>query len=196
MKTRSVKSAVSLVLTAVIAAIENEDDRSLIESLYTDYYVLMLHKAQSMVRDRQAAEDVVEAVMLRLIDRIELLKGCNRASVRSYLVTCVRNEAIDRMRREQKTQSLDDAEERLGKLPDEKPQLDTGLIREEQIQAVIKALEALDDRERLALRMKYYDRMTEGEIARLFGMSRSGIRNVIDRARRHVEAQLQEGEWI
>ena len=184
------------MLTAVIAAIEDENDRSLIESLYTDYYVLMLHKAQSMVRDRQAAEDVVEAVMLRLIDRIELLKGCNRASVRSYLVTCVRNEAIDRMRREQKTQSLDDAEERLRKLPDESPQLDTSLIREEQIQAVIKALEALDDRERLALRMKYYDRMTEGEIARLFGMSRSGIRNVIDRARRHVEAQLQEGEWI
>ena len=184
------------MLTAVIAAIENEDDRSLIESLYTDYYVLMLHKAQSMVRDRHAAEDVVESVMLRLIDRIELLRGCNRASVRSYLVTCVRNEAIDRMRREKKTQSLDDAEERLRKLPDESPQLDTSLIREEQIQAVIKALEALDDRERLALRMKYYDRMTEGEIARLFGMSRSGIRNVIDRARRHVEAQLQEGEWI
>ena len=43
------------MLTAVIAAIENEDDRSLIESLYTDYYVLMLHKAQFMVRDRQAA---------------------------------------------------------------------------------------------------------------------------------------------
>ena len=184
------------MLTAVIAAIENEDDRSLIESLYTDYYVLMLHKAQSMVRDRQAAEDVVESVMLRLIDRIELLQGCNRASVRSYLVTCVRNEAIDRMRREQKTQSLDDAEERLGKLPDENPQLDTGLIREEQIQAVVKALEALDDRERLVLRMKYYDRMTGGEIARLFGMSRSGIRNMIDRDRRHVEAQLQEGEWI
>ena len=74
--------------------------------------------------------------------------------------------------------------------------MDTGLIREEQIQAVIKALEALDDRERLVLRMKYYDRMTEAEIARLFGMSRSGIRNVIDRARRHVGAQLQEGEWI
>ena len=48
------------MLTAVIAAIENEDDRSLIESLYTDYYVLMLHKAQSMVRDRQAAGDEVE----------------------------------------------------------------------------------------------------------------------------------------
>lgn len=184
------------MLTAVIAAIENEDDRSLIESLYTDYYVLMLHKAQSMVCDRQAAEDVVESVMLRLIDRIELLQGCNRASVRSYLVTCVRNEAIDRMRREKKTQSLDDAEERLRKLPDASPQLETSLIREEQIQAVVKALEALDDRELLALRMKYYDRMTEGEIARLFGMSRSGIRNVIDRARRHVEAQLQEGEWI
>ena len=63
------------LLTAVIVAIENEDDRSLTESLYTDYCALMLHKAQSMVRDRQAAEDVVESVMLRLIDRIELLKA-------------------------------------------------------------------------------------------------------------------------
>ena len=184
------------MLTAVIAAIENEDDRSLIESLYTDYYVLMLHKAQSMVRDRHAAEDVVESVMLRLIDRIELLHGCNRASVRSYLVTCVRNEAIDRMRREKKTQSLDDAEEQLCKLPDEKPQLDTGLIREEQIQAVIKALEALDDRERLALRMKYYDGMTDAAIAKLFGMSRTGVRKVIDRARQRVGARLREEEWL
>ena len=54
------------MLAMAIAAIENEGDRALVEALYTDYYALMLRKAQSMVRDRQAAEDVVEAVMLRL----------------------------------------------------------------------------------------------------------------------------------
>jgi RNA polymerase sigma-70 factor (ECF subfamily) len=184
------------MLAMAIAAIENDGDRSLVESLYTKYYALMLRKAQSMVRDRQSAEDVVEAVMLRLIERIDLLRGCNRASLRSYLVACVRNEAIDRLRRTGRIQPLDDAESQLGELPDDAPGAEIRLIREAQIQAVVRALEALDDRERLALRMKYYDRMTEGEIARLFGMSRSGIRNVIDRARRHVGAQLQEGEWI
>ena len=56
------------MLAMAIAAIENDGDRSLVESLYTKYYALMLRKAQSMVRDRQAAEDVVEAVMLRLFD--------------------------------------------------------------------------------------------------------------------------------
>ena len=74
--------------------------------------------------------------------------------------------------------------------------MDTGLIREEQIQAVIKALEALDDRERLALRMKYYDGMTDAAIAKLFGMSRTGVRKVIDRARQRVEARLREEEWL
>ena len=109
------------MLAMAIAAIENDGDRLLVESLYTKYYALMLRKAQSMVRDRQSAEDVVEAVMLRLIERIDLLRGCNRASLRSYLVACVRNEAIDRLRRTGRMQFLDDAESRLGELPDDAP---------------------------------------------------------------------------
>ena len=184
------------MLAMAIAVIENDGDRSLVESLYTKYYALMLRKAQSMVRDRQAAEDVVEAVMLRLIERIDLLRGCNRASLRSYLVACVRNEAIDRIRRAGRLQALDDAGDQLENLPDEALRAEVRLIHEGQIQAVIRALEALDDRERLALRMKYYDGMTEAAIARLFGMSRSGIRKVIDRARQRVGAQLRREEWL
>ena len=184
------------MLAMAIAAIENDSDRSLVESLYTKYYALMLRKAQSMVRDRQSAEDVVEAVMLRLIERIDLLRGCNRASLRSYLVACVRNEAIDRLRRTGRMQFLDDAESRLGELPDDAPGAEIRLIREAQIQAVVRALEALDDRERLALRMKYYDGMTDAAIAKLFGMSRTGVRKVIDRARQHVGARLREEEWL
>lgn len=184
------------MLAMAIAAIENDDDRSLMESLYTDHYALMLRKAQSMVRDRQAAEDVVEAVLLRLVERVGLLRGCNRASLRSYLVTCVRNEAIDRLRREGGRFDLGDPGERLRQLPDDAPGAEARLIREERIQAVAGALERLDERERLALRMKYYDGMTEADIAALFGMSRSGIRKVIDRARRHVGALLREEEWL
>ncbi len=184
------------MLAMAIAAIENEGDRSLVEALYTDYYALMLRKAQSMVRERQAAEDVVEAVMLRLIERIDLLRGCNRSSLRSYLVTCVRNEAIDRMRRAGRVQVLDDAGETLSRIPDDAPRAELRLVREGQIQAVVRALEALGERERLALRMKYYDGMTDAAIARLFGMSRSGIRKLIDRARQQVGARLRKEEWL
>ena len=184
------------MLAMAIAAIENDGDRSLVEALYTKHYALMLRKAQSMVRDRQAAEDVVEAVMLRLIERIDLLRGCNRSSLRSYLVTCVRNEAIDRMRRAGRVQVLDDAGETLSRIPDDAPRAELRLIREGQIQAVVRALEALGERERLALRMKYYDGMTDAAIARLFGMSRSGIRKLIDRARQQVGARLRKEEWL
>ena len=100
------------MLAMAIAAIENDGDRSLVESLYTKYYALMLRKAQSMVRvtTRRSGGGGGWGVMLRLIERIDLLRGCNRASLRSYLVACVRNEAIDRLRRTGRIQFLDDAE--------------------------------------------------------------------------------------
>ena len=117
-------------------------------------------------------------------------------SLRSYLVTCVRNEAIDRMRRAGRVQVLDDAGETLSRIPDDAPRAELRLIREGQIQAVVRALEALGERERLALRMKYYDGMTDAAIAKLFGMSRSGIRKLIDRARQQVGARLRKEEWL
>ena len=184
------------MIALAIATIENDADRRLVEELYTKHYALMLHRAQSMVRDRQAAEDIVETVMLRLIQRLELLRGCNRASLRSYLVACVRNEAIDRLRREGRFRGPEDSGEKLLRRPDDAPTAEALLIDEARVQAVAGALERLEDRERLALRLKYYDQMTDAAIAKLFGMSRSGVRKVIDRARRHVGALLKAEGWL
>ena len=184
------------MLAIAIAAIDNDDDRTLVESLYTTHYALMLATAQTMVRTRQAAEDVVEAVMLRLIQRIDLMRGCNPASVRSYLMACVRNEAIDRMRKEKKFSSWEAAENQVRSVSDDAPLPEERLIREDRIDAVARALLALGDRERLVLKMKYYDEMTEGEIARLLGVSRSGIHYTISRARRRVGQMLREEDWL
>ena len=94
------------MLTWAILAIENESDRNFIERLYVQNYAVMLQKAKGILKSTQRAEDAVEAVMLKLIDRIHLLRGCNRASLRSYLVSCAKNAAIDRMRRDARLQSF------------------------------------------------------------------------------------------
>ena len=74
------------------------------------------------VRDMVAAMTAVRRELA--IERIDLLRGCNRASLRSYLVTCVRNEAIDRMRRANRLRALDDDGDRLRQVPDEAPHAD------------------------------------------------------------------------
>lgn len=99
------------MLIWAILAIENESAREFVERLYSRNYAAMLLKAKGILKSTQRAEDAVEAVMLKLIDRIELLRGCNRASLRSYPLTCVRNEAIGQLRRDGKLYSGDNLSE-------------------------------------------------------------------------------------
>ena len=63
------------MLSWAMLAIENESDREFIERLYTQNYAAMLQKAKDILKNHQRAEDAVEAVMLRLIDRITAIRS-------------------------------------------------------------------------------------------------------------------------
>ena len=177
-----------------IAAIENESDRAFVEQLYENNYLLLYQKALGILKSPQRAEDTVEAVMLKLIDRIELLRGCNRASLRSYLVTCVKNEAISQLRKEKKLYTFGDVDDKLNALPDVKQTVDLGLLRESEVQMLMLALVRLPERERMALRMKYYEQMSDQEIGAVLGLTPSGVRTLISRAREKLRRILKEAE--
>ena len=180
------------MLALAILAIENESDRAFVERLYEANYAVMLHRALSILKNRQRAEDAVEAVMLKLIDRIDLLRNCNRESLRSYLLTCVKNEALGQLRKDRKLYSFEDVEDRLRALPDDSDALDAGLLWREQVQSLVRALKRLPERDRMALRMKYYERLSDQEIGAVLGIGPSGVRALIIRARKKVYAMLRE----
>ena len=181
------------MLSWAMLAIENESDREFIERLYTQNYAAMLQKAKDILKNHQRAEDAVEAVMLRLIDRIGLLHRCNQVSLHSYLLTCVRNEAIGQLRRDSKLYP-GDAEEKMRILPDEGAAVDTKLMYQAQVQALAKALQSLPERDALALRMKYYECMGDAEIAAILNIKASAVRSLLSRVRRKVFELLREAE--
>lgn len=181
------------MIACIIAAIENQTDREFMEALYLENYALMYQKARSLLGSHHEAEDAVETAMLKLIDRIDLLRQCKAGSRRAYLLSCVRNAAIDSLRRQKKGYSFDDVNEKLERMPDDTA-VDEGLIRQAQIHSVACALKRLPPRERELLKMKYFDEMPDAEIAALIGVSRDGLRNRINRARRKLAALLQEVE--
>lgn len=181
------------MIACIIAAIENQSDREFVEALYLENYALMYQKARTILKSHHAAEDAVDTAMLKLIDRIELLRRCSVASRRAYLLSCVRNAAIDMLRRGKKGYSFVDVNEQLERISDG-GSVDEGLMRQAQIHSVACALRRLPDRERELLKMKYFDEMTDGEIAALIGVSRDSLRNRMRRARRKLGALLQEEE--
>ena len=187
------------MLAYAILAIENESDREFMEDLYRRHYSLMYRKALSMMKNSSDAEDVVEAAILKLIDRIELLRACKPLSLRSYLLSCVKNAAIDRLRRDssqfKRLYTFDDAPDKLNAVPDA-TEVDSGLLHAAQVDAVATALARLPDRERELLRMKYYEELSDREIAAILGLSPSSIRTYMMRARKKLGAILKEAEAI
>ncbi len=181
------------MIACIIAAIENQTDREFMEQLYQENYALMYQKARTLLKSHHEAEDAVEVAMLKLIDRISLLRKCRAGSRRAYLLSCVRNAAIDSLRRQKKGYSFDDVNEKLERLPDNAA-VDEGLIRQAQIHSVACALKQLPPQQRELLKMKYFDEMPDEEIAALIGVSRDSLRNRINRARRKLAAQLKEVE--
>lgn len=181
------------MLVWAMLAIESESDREFIERLYAQNYAAMFQKAKGILKGSQQAEDAVEAAMLKLIDRIDLLRGCNPPSLRSYLLACVRNEAISQLRRDGKLYH-GDAEEALRAQPDGDEAVDAGLLHREQVQALARALKRLPERDCLALRMKYYDGMSDAEIGAVLGVKPGTVRSLIGRARRRAFELLRKEE--
>ena len=179
----------------IILAIENATDRKFMENLYLEHRRLMYAIAYKIVRNNDDVEDVINSACESLIKKISLIRSLDCCSLRSYVVSTVRNTAINSVvkRNRQHWYVLDDGEELLNVIPDEKSDIDRDLLHEADIRAMEQALLRLPEQERDLLRMKYYDELTDQEIAQTIGVNESSVRMYLTRARRHVYEQMRLG---
>ena len=177
-------------MLACILAIENEGDRAFMQRLYETHYAAMYRKAYAILGRRADAEDAVEACVLRLIDHLDVLRAANAISRRSYLLTAVRNQAFDQLRREKRIRRAEPEPE---DAIDDRA-VDARLLRAEQVETVAAALKKLSEVDRELLRRKYYEGRSDREIAEEFHLGNGAVRSRLTRARAKLRTLLQEVE--
>ena len=136
--------------------------------LYDRYASTALATALRVVGSREEAEDVVHEAFVavwRKIDRFDAERG----ALRAWLMTVVRNRAIDRVRARRPRMDLDDADERSLLRTGPNPTWEAALARASaaEIQA---ALGALPDEQRQAVELAYFEGYTYREVADLTGV--------------------------
>jgi RNA polymerase sigma-70 factor (ECF subfamily) len=138
-----------------------------LEVLYDRYRALAYGIARRITSDPEMAEDVVQEAFLgawRHAGRY----AASRASVKTWLLTIVRNRAIDAVRRRRPSTSLPEPAEATPSaltLPDVWPEIAGRLDRD----AVHGALERLPDAQREAIELAYWGGLTQQEIAERTG---------------------------
>lgn len=178
-----------------ILLIEDDGDRAFMEGLYLDYRRIMFAQARKVLGSSQDVEDVISDACLALSCKISLLKAMTRPVLCAYVVSTIRNTAINHAIKQQreKNHTVDLGDEWFAQMPDSAQITGGECFRDEAITRMECAIAKLSEREASILNMRYYQEMDDREIARLMGAKPETIRKAIYRARKRLLAIYEKG---
>jgi len=171
-----------LILFSTESAQPEIDVAALVEM----YSRLLFRVAHSVLRSRVEAEDVVQDLFVRVIERRRSLHAIR--NMRVWLVRIAWNLALDRRRRIRPEQIDESFAESLtaSTLP-----ADERLFEAERMKAVLREMERLPRAERRVLLLSAIEELGTAEIAQVLGRSESAIRALVFRARTRLRERLE-----
>lgn len=153
-------------------------DRAALETVYSMTSAKLLGVIIRIERDREAAEDVLQDVYLKVWRRAGRFDP-DRASPITWLCTIARNAAIDAKRSAgRKTEVADDD---LPEIEDGCALADEMLCDKEDAARVQDCLEGLQGNHRRSIRMAFFDGLTHSELAERIGVPLGTMKSWIRR---------------
>lgn len=161
-------------------------DRKTFEALYDQHHRLVFGIALRVLNDQAAAEDVTQAVFLKVWSAPEAFRGGNFGA---WLARVTRNHALDVVR----SKSLRQTEQIPDDLPLDDSIVETVMARLDRAR-VHDALKTLPDEQSLPITLGFFGGITHEEIACKLhvplGTIKSRIRMGLRRLRAELEAQV------
>jgi len=148
---------------ALLAQRIRSGDRDALGELYDRYASVALATALRVVANREQAEDLVHdgfVAVWQKIDRFDPMRG----SLRSWLLTVVRNRAIDRLRSARSSIAIEVADEQSLLRTSPNPTWEAAIARRSAAE-LRSALDGLPPEQRQAIELAYFGGNTYREIA-------------------------------
>ena len=161
-----------------------------VEDIFQEHYRLVYRTAYSVTGSAHEAEDVLQTVFLQLLRR-GVPPGL-RKNPKAYLYRAAVNQALNAVRAQRRRAEVFDPAtlERALDVPVD----DLASAAEETQKRLVKALATLSQRAVEMVILRYEQKYSEGEIATLFGTSRSVVAVTLWRARARLRKLLGSKE--
>ncbi|HLH58195.1 MAG TPA: SigE family RNA polymerase sigma factor [Streptosporangiaceae bacterium] len=164
------------------AKLEWDADQA-VTQLYSNHYRSLVRLAGLLVRDEPTAEEVVQECFIAMHGGWHRLRDEDKAL--SYLKQAV----VNRSRSVLRHRSVMDRN--APKPAPDMPSAEQGAIAQLERSEVIAALQALPDRQRQALVLRYYADLSEAQIAQMMGISKGAVKSHTARGMSSLRAVLE-----
>jgi len=154
--------------------------------LHTAYAAELWRHAFYYVRDRDAAEDLVQDVFVTMWHRRTTLDSTTL--LRPYLYAAVRNRALKQLRHQTVVDRATPAIAPETSLGPRHPDADTDATTNTLGDLVRRALAELPERQRTAIELRWLRHLNHTETATVLGISEAAVRKLLDKAIVRLEA--------
>jgi RNA polymerase sigma-70 factor (ECF subfamily) len=177
---------------AALMALVARGDAPAFERLVERHQTLVLGTVARMLGSNSDVEDVAQQVFIRVWKSAP--RYVPTAKFTTWLLTITRNLVFNELRRRKRhpaeTLDVHQGEESLP-LPDRQGRVpDQNLLDEEMRRAVDKAIQALPEKQRMAVILRRYEEKSYEEIAQVLELSVPAVKSVLFRARTELRAAL------
>lgn len=174
------------------SVINDPDDLRFMERLCDDYKELMYRTARSLTRDAMLQDDIVQESLVRLIDKIPLLRELEPPQLIRYISITVKHTAINELKKSKIRLKY------YGPLPEEDladpaplEELHQILFYKHRLNSIWKKL---SHSERFLLEGAYLLGYTSVELGDLLKRTPARVRSDLTRARHHATKLIKEQE--
>jgi RNA polymerase sigma-70 factor (ECF subfamily) len=171
---------------ALVCAAREGDGLSF-RALYELHGPSALRLAGRIVRNATVAEEVCQDAFCQAWTRLRTFEG--RSRFRTWLLTIVRNSALDLLRRERVRRRVPLSDPHELEAPGNEP--DEALATDELRGALDRALRELPEETRTAFLLAVLERIPYQEVAATLGTTTDGIKCRVYRAREHLRRRLK-----
>ena len=160
-------------------------DRCAASALIARHSPRVLSLCRSLLKNRAAAEDATQETFLRLWEGAANWRP-NGARLETWLYRVATNASLDRHRSARR----DAPEEAAGERIDGAPSAVERLSADDKKRAIEAALDALPEKQRIAMTLRHYRDMTNIEIAEAMATSVDAVESLLARGRRGLKDAL------
>ena len=180
------------MLPLCILAIEDESDREFMARIFVQYQWLMYRTIEDIVKDHWVAEDVVQATVEKLIDKMAKLKALEEKRLANYIITACRHNAYNELRYQSRHPIFSIDEEWDTDAGEHTVHsVEADLIRGEDLRRMAEIWDMLDPRNKFVLEARYILEKTDAEIAEELCIRPNSVRMVLTRARKQAYELMQ-----
>ena len=174
----------------------SEVDGEILEQLYRVYKDRMFYTALKILGDAPEAENMVHDTFLILAENLERIDGVNTKRTWNYIVTILKNNCFDWLRKQKHYPYADEDEmSGSGKRAEGnifKNHLEEDVIAGEEQEILTKLIMNLKYPYKEILYLQYYNEMGSREIGKVLSLSPENVRQIDSRARKILKEKMIE----